>query len=580
MKTINEIVGIDLGTTNSVVSILKEKTPQTVLIDDSKLLPSVVSLTKDGFIVGQVAKNLALLEPEKTIASIKRKMGEDIQLSIGDRSMRPEEIAALILKKIKQSVATQLACAQEEQIKTVVTVPAYFTEEQRAATKEAAELAGFKVERIINEPTAAALAFGLSKMDQAIYAVYDFGGGTFDISIIESNEGLIEVLATRGDNNLGGDDLDQLVADHIWNKFVEKNKLGEISPSKKEKARLMRIAERSKINLSKEVLVDIQESFFLQKDGNNYHLEQKLSREEFENLILSKVEATIEHLELAVEDSKLQLNELDGILLVGGSSKIPMIAKLIEEKLGISPILMDFPDEAVSHGATIQGAIINKIDLDTVLIDITPHSLGVGVLDEQSFHSTILMQSGEEKKNLDLAAVPIITKNTPIPTKKSKKFSAIVPFQKEFEVKIFQGEQRRFVDNKLIGKILLEVEDPVEDGEVEVFFEIDINGLLKVTAVEINTKEKVNAKFQSVRGMKIQKSKLDEMAVLSMDQTDNTLLKRAEKLLAEKQIGEEDQNELKEIIEKFKAIQIAGEDSQSIEEELLDLLYYLEGNEN
>lgn len=317
----NNIIGIDLGTTNSVVSVLKNKRPETLLVDGEKLLPSVVSLTHDGFIVGKVAKNMAILEPERTVASIKRKMGQDIEIPIGDKWMRPEEISALILQKIRQTALAHYGLPADGELRAVVTVPAYFTEEQRAATKQAAELAHLQVERIIKKPTAAALAFGMSQMEEATYVVYDFGGGTFDVSVIESNDGLVEVLSTTGNNMLGGDDLDHLLADHLWGKFLASNGLpASLTPGRKENARLLRIAEQTKIRLSTEPEVEVQESFFFKLDDVSYHLEQHVQQFRFEELIREKVQKTISLVRQAVKDAKLDLDDLDGILLVGGTA--------------------------------------------------------------------------------------------------------------------------------------------------------------------------------------------------------------------------------------------------------------------
>lgn len=577
------IVGIDLGTTNSVVSVLDEnKLPQTLLINDAKLLPSVVSLTDKGFIVGQVAKNMAILEPKNTVSSIKRKMGQNTRIAIGDMELKPEEISAVILKKIKAAAVQYLKLDEEEALRAVITVPAYFTEGQRQATRDAAELGGLTVERIINEPTAAALAFGISKLEEAVYTIYDFGGGTFDVSVIESMEGLVEVLATTGDNQLGGDDLDHLLAEHIWNTFLKKNNLNRNTKrSEKEMARLIRIAEQTKIKLSSSESVEVQESFFFNIDNVNYHLEQTITKTDFEELIRPKVQETIEHLKKAVLDAQLELEELDGIILVGGTSRIPLISEMIEEQLRILPTLIDLPDEAVSHGATIQGAIINKIDIDTILVDITPHTLGIGVLDDLSMNLDFLrhleMGNLEPKRNLGAAA--LITKNTPVPARRSNKFHAATEYQTGYRIKVYQGEGLRLHDNKQIGELHLEVKKPILQGEIEVFFELDLNGILEVTAVETTTKEQVSGEFKSTRGKKIKKSKLDEIVVLSMDESENTLITRANKVLADADIGEEDKDELQELVEKFKTEQLSKADTSSIEEEILDLLYYLEGDE-
>ena len=570
----NLIVGIDLGTTNSVVSVIdEEKNPMTIEVDGVKLLPSVVSLAENGFMVGQIAKNMLVLEPSKTIASIKRHMGEDIVFPIGDKNMRPEEISGLILKKIKQAVVNVFSLNENDALRAVITVPAYFTEVQRDATKEAAELAGLKVERIINEPTAAALAFGLSKMDEAVYAIYDFGGGTFDVSIIESNQGLVEVLASTGNNHLGGDDIDNKLADYLWHKFLATNHLPkETLRSDNEKARLIRIAERTKIQLSDTDSVTIQESFFANIKGINHHLEITVQRSDFENLIQSIVNETIQHLRKAVQESGLTFAELDGIVLVGGSSRIPLVTEQIEAQLDISPTLIDLPDEAVSHGAAIQGAIIDGVDIDTVLVDITPHSLGIAVAD----HTTMRFMQG----GMQLLSAPIISKNTPIPVKRTNKFSSASPFQEKYHVQIFQGEHYYYYENKEIGDTMLEVLKPNEEGEIEVTFALDVNGLLQVTAVEVNTGEKVQVELKSSRSKKINSNKLQHLNIVTnTSDVDHILLTRSDILLADTNLNEEDKAELQDLSDRFRAA--LEEDTPSVsplENELLDLLYYLESN--
>lgn len=560
------IIGIDLGTTNSVVSILENSVPRTILVDNNKLLPSAVYYAKEGIIVGQVAKNMAILEPENTILSIKRKMGQNITLDFGNNKLKPEEISSFILKKLRNAVAEQLNINQDK-IRAVITVPAYFTEEQREATKQAAELAQLQVERIINEPTAAALAFGLNKMDNALYAIYDFGGGTFDISIIENSSGVIEVLATSGDNHLGGDDIDLVLSNYIWNEFLNKHNIS-VERNLKINARLIKIAEETKIKLSTENEVKIQENYFLKHDDKSYHLEQVITREEFESLIKEFIYKTVELLEQAVDDSNIDLNRLNGIILVGGSSRIPLITQHIEEKLNIKPMLIDLPDEAVSHGATIQGAIINHIDVDTILIDITPYSLGIEVLGNYSFLN--------DDRNLETAF--LISKNTNIPVKRSKEFNAVVPFQKVYQIKVYQGESINPDENKLIGETSLKVKNPVEDGIVDVTFELDINGLLKVSAVQQGTGDSVEAVFQSSKGIKTKQNNLIE-DIVTIDQATQSIINRVDKLILTKQLAEDDRIELQQLSKKYKKEKLENNPiANKTEMELLDLLYYIEQN--
>ncbi len=586
------IIGIDLGTTNSVLAIYKDGAPQTVKIDEAKLLPSVVHLGDDGFVVGKTAKNLLILEPEKTIASVKRKMGQDITLPIGDREMRPEEISAVILRKIKEVAARELGVAADSEIRAVITVPAYFTEEQRTATRQAAENAGLKPERIINEPTAAALAFGMSNLDQALYAVYDLGGGTFDISVIESDNGLVEVLSTTGNNQLGGDDFDTALADYMWEDFKQKNKLKSLEADRRTRAKLLQAAENAKIALSQEKEHKIEDSFFLTHKDKSYHLELSITQEKFEEIIRAKIEETVMLLEDAVRDSKMKMTDLDGILLVGGSSRIPLVTELIEEKTGILPQLTDLPDEAVAHGAAVQGAIIDGIDVKTILVDITPYSLGIGVMDEIaeiSLFRAMQAEDFDEEKDRDknLGVGVLIGKNTALPAKNSDTFYGIRPHQKRFELKVYQGEADRAGDNREIGTCLLEVTDPPESTEIYVTFKLDINGILELEAYETTTKEEIKATFKSSRGQKISADKVvenkpresDEAIVLADTATaDNMLIERAEKALKSKDIDEEDRTELEEALGLYQRQHLNGEDEAAEETkgEILDLLYYLE----
>lgn len=573
------IYGIDLGTTNSVISIYENGSCRTILVDDQPLLPSVVSLADEGFVVGQSAKNRAILEPERTIASIKRKMGQDTDLEIGDKKMRPEEISSLILKKLKLAAISDGQLDESAVFRAVVTVPAYFTEEQRQATIQAAELAEIKVERIINEPTAASLAFGLSSMEEALYAIYDFGGGTFDVSVIESEKGLVEVLSSTGNNLLGGDDLDDLLASHIWEAFAKKHQLTTQAKSLKVAARLKHIAEQTKIQLSSSESVELKESFFYTENGVTHHLEDTISRQTFEDLILEKVTETIHHLKKAIDEASIEEEELDGIVLVGGSSRIPFVQQMIEQKFGIVPILIDHPNEAISHGATIQGAIIDNIDTGTILVDITPHTLGVGVLDDTSYseESTLFFR---KHGSPNLMASSIVAKNTPIPATRKHTFFAAVPFQEKYLLQIYQGEKPRFLDNQCIGELTLEVKNPPEDGVIEVSFDLDINGILKVTAIETNTQQKVTATFKSSRGAKIKAAALEEVALLSMDEASTTLVNRVDHILL-KDINEEDKTELKDLVKKYKEAMLSknNEVAAEVEIEMLDLLYYLENED-
>lgn len=581
----NTIVGIDLGTTNSVVSVFTENEPKTIKIDNQKLLPSVVSYSDGTFIVGQTAKNIAILEPEKTCLSIKRRMGENISIELGEKKLRPEEISSIILKKIKKAVEQKLDMTFDK-LRAVITIPAYFTEVQREATKQAAELADIKVERIINEPTAAALAFGLNKIDDAVFAIYDLGGGTFDISLIENNAGIIEVLSSKGDSKLGGDDFDELLLEYIWDKFAKKHALKQ-KPTRKELARLKKIAEETKIKLSNDTTVTIQENFFTKVKDKPLHLELTITRNEFEELIKPLINKTIDLFEDTFDDAGIEPEEIEGIILVGGSSLIPLVSKTIEEEFDLIPSLIERPDEAVSHGATIQGAIINKFDVDTILVDITPHSLGVKV--QSMDPNTVLeklMQNGvidPENEDLDVEKIMedfmetgfIIQKNTPIPVSRTRRFYASVPFQKAYDIQIYQGENRKPDDNHYIGNTLFEVKKPVELGQIEVTFKLDINGILHMSATQIQTGDEVKATFKSSRGLKKRKKDVIE-EVAAESEANKMLITRAEKVL-KTDISDEDKEDLKSLIEKYKNAILNNDDIlKEIETELMDILFFLE----
>jgi len=510
-------------------------------------------------------------------------MGQDVELAIGDKKMRPEELSALIIKKVKATARDYFQLSETETIRAVITVPAYFTEQQRQATRQAAELAGLELERIINEPTAAALAFGMSSLEEAIYAVYDLGGGTFDISVIESENGIIEVLATTGNNELGGDDFDEALAAFIWTRFLKSNKLSGVKKDRRTAAKLLQLAESAKIHLSTEQKYTISESFFFSYKKQNYHLETIITKKEFEELISNQIDQTVELLKQAVKDAKLKIDEVDGILLVGGSSRIPLVKERIEAATGILPQLMDLPDEAVAHGAAVQGAIIDKKEIDAILVDITPYSLGVGAMDDiahQSIMETINNYDKPEDFEPNLGASVLIKKNNPVPVRQKRLFYASGPFQKKFQIRVFQGEKDRFKDNKQIGECFLELEKPPEYPEVEIEFHLDINGILNIEAVETATKKKVNATFQSSRGQKIRKELLEETIMVSSSTADNLLIKRAENLLASESLSEEDTEDLKDLIEQYKTEQLSDNQVglESTKTELLDLLFYLEGN--
>src|SRR5919202_4324292 len=363
------VVGIDLGTTFSAVALVRDGAPQILPHGDERIMPSVVGVTLDGSVlVGTPARNQYVLYPEWTVRSIKRKMGQDVRVTLGERSYTPQEISALILRELKRSAEAQLDQPVEH---AVITVTAYFSDAARQATREAGEIAGFTVERIINEPTAAALAYGLDRGDERqLVAVYDLGGGTFDVSIIELDNGVVEVRASHGNTELGGDDFDQRLLDYLADRFKEEHGLDPRS-DRKALARLLRAAEQAKIRLSSQPFTRVREEYLMSKGQRPLHLDVEVSRREFEELIGDLVEGTLHSLDMALADAGIEVGELERILFVGGSTRIPLVWQMVQEHTGIERETEVNPDEAVALGAAVQAAIIGGEPLDAILVDVT-----------------------------------------------------------------------------------------------------------------------------------------------------------------------------------------------------------------
>ena len=379
-KTVSSrIIGIDLGTTFSVVGYVQEGKPVILPNGTERLVPSVVGFTPaSALVVGTPARNQYVLYPENTVRSIKRKMGTDETVTLNGRAYTPAEVSAIILKEMKRIAELNLG---EAVSRAVITVPAYFSDAARLATKEAGELAGFTVERIINEPTAAALAYGLDRADeQQVVAVYDLGGGTFDVSIIELNQGVIEVRASHGDTHLGGDDFDARLMDWLAERFMaEYGAEADPRANRKALARLTRAAETAKITLSAQPFATVREEYLLEQNGQALHLEDEVSRHDFEGLIHDLLEGTLTAFDQALEDAGLKASDLDKLLFVGGSTRIPLVWEMVAAHTGLEPMVEVNPDEAVALGAGVQAAIIAGEPLEAVLVDVTPHSLGIEV---------------------------------------------------------------------------------------------------------------------------------------------------------------------------------------------------------
>ncbi len=460
-------IGIDLGTTNSCVAVIEGGEPVVIPnAEGARTTPSVVAFSKNGErLVGQVAKRQAVSNPDRTIASIKRHMGSSYKVNLGGKEYTPQEISAMILTKLKKDAEAYLG---ETVTQAVITVPAYFTDAQRQATKDAGKIAGLEVKRIINEPTAAALSYGVDKENDQKIMVYDLGGGTFDVSIIEMGDGVQEVLATAGNNHLGGDDFDQKIIDWLVQSF--KNDEGiDLSGDKTAMQRLKDEAEKAKIELSGITTAQINIPFIAADANGSKHLDYTLTRAKFNELTADLVEKTMGPVRQALSDSGISINEIDKVLMVGGSSRIPAVQEAVKSLIGKDPFKGINPDECVAIGAAIQAGVLAGDVQGLLLLDVTPLSLGVET------------QGGIMTK--------IIERNTTIPTKKSQIFSTAVDNQTQVEVNVLQGEREFAKDNKQLGLFKLDGIAPAMRGvpQIEVTFDIDANGIVNVSAKDLGT---------------------------------------------------------------------------------------------
>ena len=461
-----KIIGIDLGTTNSCAAVLEAGAPKIIPNPEGgRTTPSVVAFKKGERIVGESAKRQALTNPN-TVSSIKRKMGTSSKVELEGKKYTPEEISAMILGYIKDYAEAYLG---EKVEKAVITVPAYFNDAQRQATKNAGKIAGLEVERIINEPTAAALSYGLEKDEGQTILVYDLGGGTFNVSILELGDGVFEVKSTAGNNKLGGDDFDNRIIDYIVKEFKKENKI-DLTDDNMAMQRLKEVAEKAKKDLSGMVSTQISAPFIAKdEDGEPVHLDMELTRAKFEDLISDLVESTIDPVKKAIKDAKIKKSDIDKVILVGGSTRVPLVYETVTKELGKEPSREVNPDEAVAMGAAIQGGVLTGDVNDIVLLDVTPLSLGL--------------------ETLGGVMTTLIPRNTTIPTSKTEVFSTAADNQPAVDIHVLQGERSMAADNKTLGRFQLGNIPPAPRGvpQIEVTFDIDANGIVNVRAKDLGT---------------------------------------------------------------------------------------------
>jgi molecular chaperone DnaK len=573
---VGKIIGIDLGTTNSVVAIMEGREPKVIVNEEgSRITPSVVAFTKDGErLVGQVAKRQSITNPERTVYSIKRFMGRrheetadeaklvpykvvrgphgDARVEIDGKQYSPPEISAQVLLKLKRAAENYLG---EKVTEAVITVPAYFNDAQRQATKDAGEIAGLTVRRIVNEPTAAALAYGLDKKKDEKIAVYDFGGGTFDISILEVGENVVDVLATNGDTHLGGDNIDQRIMDWLITEFKKDTGL-DISRDKMVLQRLKEAAEKAKIELSSAMETEINLPFLTADASGPKHLNVKLSRAKFEAMIDDLIERSLEPCRKCLKDSGVDLKELNEVVLVGGSTRIPKVKEAVQRLFGKKPNESVNPDEVVAVGAAVQAGVLSGEVKDILLLDVTPLSLGV--------------------ETLGGVMTKLIERNTTIPTRKSETFSTAADGQTQVEIHVLQGERDMAGDNRSLGRFHLTGLPPAPRGvpQIEVTFDIDANGILNVSA-----KDKATSKEQKVTITHSSGLAKDEVEKMVNQARENEAADKARRELVELKNQAESQSYAADKMLKENKDKLSADNVKALEEALADINKVREGQD-
>jgi len=495
------ILGIDLGTTNSEVAVIENGKIIVLEENGSKLLPSIVGLDdQNNILVGEPAKNQYVLYPERTVKSIKRSMGSDVQVILGDQQYTPQEISAMILKKIKDIAEKYLGHSVS---KAVITVPAYFSDAQRQATREAGEIAGLEVVRMINEPTAAALVYENDPSEPKRVLVYDLGGGTFDVSVVNIEHDVVEVISSHGNNQLGGDDFDNEIINFLVEHLTQTHKVN-VRDSRKAMARLTRAAENAKRALSDKPFVLIEEEYLLEQEGKPIHLSVELGRAQFEEMIEKYLDETLEAVHTALSDANLTASDIDRILLVGGSTRIPAVRERLHEEIGMEPHGELHPDLCVAMGAAMQAAMIGGLKTSTVLVDVTPYTYGTSALGTVNGEFT------------PFKYCPIIRKNTSLPVSKSDIFYTASDGQKIVQIEVYQGEDPDALNNILIGNFKVEgLRDVPSGNPIVISFYLDLNGILKVSAKEKETGLEKNITienaFASFEQEKMQNARLSDI---------------------------------------------------------------------